>query len=404
MLREGRHMTEITELRSLVVDHIDSLASELVQVSHEIHAHPELNFEEHFASDLLCATASRHGMELERGAFTVPTAFAGEFGEGPRVGIVCEYDALPGIGHGCGHNVIAAAGLGASIALARVANIAGGSVRVLGTPAEEGGGGKVFMARAGAFDGLVAAMMVHPADEDLAEISAIAVQQLFVEYHGQESHAAAAPHMGRNALDAAVLGYMGVSALRQHIRPSERIHGIFTKGGDKPNIVPREAAMHWYIRSDNTGTLQPLKSRVIAALEAGASACGCTMSHRWDQTPYADMVTNASLLRAYSHNSSLLGRDVYTPDVDHSVVGSTDMGNVSHLVPSIHPMIAVAPRGTAIHTEQFSTHAISKMADQAIIDGAKAMALTALDVWTNPSLRAQVEADYRHDDPDRAVL
>ncbi len=397
-------MSDITELRALVLEHIDSLASDLVQLSHDIHARPELNFEEHFASEQLCATASRHGVELTKGAYSVPTAFAGEVGDGPTVGIICEYDALPGIGHGCGHNVIAAAGLGAGIALARVSHLAGGRVRLLGTPAEEGGGGKVFMGRAGAFDDLVAAMMVHPADEDLAEISAIAVQQLFVEYQGQESHAAAAPHMGRNALDAAVLGYMGVAALRQHIRPSERVHGIFTRAGDKPNIVPRDAAMHWYIRSDDTATLQPLKARVLAALEGGAAACGCTMSHRWDETPYADMVTNETLVHSYTEHAATLGRVVRAADTEHAVVGSTDMGNVSHLVPSIHPMIAVAPRGTAIHTEQFATHAVSPMADRAIIEAAKAMALTALDVWTNDGLRSQVETDYRLAAPDRGVL
>jgi len=397
-------MDDVVKLREQLIQHIDSMASDLVALSHDIHAHPELNFEEHHASETLCRSASQFGIELERGAFSVPTAFAGEVGDGPCVGVICEYDALPGIGHGCGHNVIAAAGLGAGVALARIARSAGGSVRILGTPAEEGGGGKVFMARAGAFEGLAAAMMVHPADEDLAEISAIAVQQLFVEYHGLESHAAAAPHKGRNALDAAVLGYMGVAALRQHIRPSERIHGIFTKAGDKPNIVPREAAMHWYIRSDDTETLKPLKARVLAALEGGASACGCSMSHTWDETPYADMVTNRSLIDTYSSYSSTLGRTVHEAGSDHAVVGSTDMGNVSHLVPSIHPMIAIAPRGTAIHTAEFASHAVSQRADQAIIDGAKAMALTALDVWTNSSLRQEVEDDYRKASPDRTVL
>jgi amidohydrolase len=397
-------MKDVVELRQQVIQHIDSIAADLVELSHDIHAHPELNFEEHHASEALCKMSSRLGVELERGAYSVPTAVAGEVGTGPRVGILCEYDALPGIGHGCGHNVIAAAGLGAGIALARIAAQAGGCVRILGTPAEEGGGGKVFMARAGAFDDLSAAMMVHPADENLAEISAIAVQQLFVHYQGLESHAAAAPQKGRNALDAAVLGYMGVAALRQHIRPTERVHGIFTKAGDKPNIVPREAAMHWYIRSDDTETLRPLKARVLAALEGGATACGCTMTHTWDQTPYADMVTNRPLIDSYSRFSSSIGREVHEASADHAVVGSTDMGNVSHLVPSIHPMIAIAPRGTAIHTAEFAAYAISQEADRAIIDGAKAMALTALDMWTNSALRQQINDDHQTANPDRDVL
>jgi amidohydrolase len=316
-----------------------------------------------------------------------------------------EYDALPEIGHGCGHNIIAAAGLGAAIALASIAKDSGGRVRYMGTPAEEGGGGKILMARNGALTGVDLAMMVHPADADLATIDAIALQQLLVEYSGLESHAAAAPHLGRNALDAAVLGYMAVATLRQHILPTERVHGIFLKSGDKPNIVPSEASTEWYVRSNDVTSLAALKPRVLAALESGAHACGCSVSHEWIGAAYADMVTNNTMGTIYAHNALRLGRTVTDPrQGGHRVVGSTDMGNVSHLVPSIHPMIASAPSGTSIHTKQFAQFARSPMADKAVLDGAKAMAMTAIDYWTSPERQVAVAAEFGAANPDKNVL
>jgi amidohydrolase len=295
--------------------------------------------------------------------------------------VVCEYDALPDIGHACGHNVIAAAGLGAGLAAAALAGRLGGRVRILGTPAEEGGGGKVFMIRAGALDGVDAAIMVHPADHDLPTMHAIAIQELNVEYTGVSSHAAAAPHLGRNALDAAVLGYVNVAALRQHIRSDERIHGIFTRAGDKPNVVPRAAAAQWYVRSTDLASLGDLKERVLACLEAGALAAGCTMTYEWHDPAYADLVEDRWLLDRWVANSTALGRPPEDPAIVGAVTGSTDMGNVSHEVPSIHPMIAVAPPGISIHTPEFAAHARGAAGDRAVLDGAKAMAATVIDRW-----------------------
>ncbi len=397
--------TDAEDLKQKACSVIDSLASELVEISHDIHDHPELNFEEHYAAERLARFATQKGLDTTIGAYGVATGFAAQHGSGPTVAIVCEYDALPGIGHGCGHNVIGAAGIGAALAAAAVCDSAGGSVRLLGTPAEEGGGGKISMGRNGAFKDLSVAMMVHPADADLTTINAIAIQQLLVEYTGRASHAAAAPQYGRNALDAAVIGYMGVSALRQHIAPTERVHGIFLKAGDKPNIVPRESSMDWYVRSDTITSLQPLKQRVLACLEAGALSCGCTMTHQWDDRPYADMLTNGPLVASYVTNSAALGRVVRDPrESGHAVVGSTDMGNVSHLVPSIHPMIAIAPSGTAIHTEEFAKYARSKTADQAILDGAKAMVMTAIDFWTSAPKQALVAQVFSQENSSSDVL
>ena len=397
--------SEVDQLKTRACNLIDKNAEVLISVSHEIHDHPEQNYEEVFASELLTRTANGLGVPVELGAFDCATGFSGDVGTGPTVCIMSEYDALPEIGHGCGHNIIAAAGLGSAIALASIAKDSGGRVRYMGTPAEEGGGGKILMARNGALTGVDLAMMVHPADADLATIDAIALQQLLVEYSGQESHAAAAPHLGRNALDAAVLGYMAVATLRQHILPTERVHGIFLKSGDKPNIVPSEASSEWYVRSDNVTSLAALKPRVLAALESGAHACGCSVSHEWIGAAYADMVTNNTIGTMYAHNALRLGRTVTDPrQGGHRVVGSTDMGNVSHLVPSIHPMIASAPSGTSIHTKQFAQFARSPMADKAVLDGAKAMAMTAIDYWTSPERQVAVAAEFNAANPDRNVL
>jgi len=395
---------EIHELKQQALNRIDAVADVLIEVSHEIHDHPEENFEEFFASQLLAKVAQQSGFPVDLHAFGAETGFAGDVGEGPTVCVMSEYDALPEIGHGCGHNVIAAAGLGAAIGLASVAQAAGGRVRYLGTPAEEGGGGKLLMASNGALDGVDVAMMVHSADADLTSIDAIALQQLLVEYSGRASHAAAAPQHGRNALDAAVLGYMAVAALRQHILPTERIHGIFIRGGDKPNIVPSDAATEWYVRSDTIRSLQELKPRVVSALESGAHACGCAVSHQWTGTPYADMVTNNSLAGLYIANAGNLGRTVETPSPNRRVVGSTDMGNISHLVPSIHPMIASAEPGTSIHTKDFATQSKGHLADKAVVDGAKAMAMTAIDYWTSSDAQDAIRQEFIHANTDKDVL
>ena len=386
----------IDALKSAVCAEVDRLAPQLLDASHEIHAHPELNFEEHFAHDLLTGLLESEGMSPTRHAYGVDTAFEARVGDsGHDIAVLCEYDALPAIGHACGHNIIATAGLGAGLAAASVAAQAGGRLRIMGTPAEEGGGGKIAMARKGAFVGLDAAMMVHPADADLVRMDAIALQSLDVQFHGRAAHAAAAPHEGRNALDAAVLSYMNVAALRQHILPTERVHGIFTKGGDKANIVPAETEMNWIVRSPTIASLQPLKARVIACLDGGANACGCTMSTSWKDVTYADMIDNGPMIASYVANASQLGRVVADPRVlGRQVVGSTDMGNVSYLVPSIHPMIQVAPIGVAIHTVDFATWAASAEGDRAVIDGAKAMAMTIVDLWCQTGLMDSVRAAF----------
>jgi amidohydrolase len=374
---------------------VQARADVLVDASHQIHEHPELNYEEHFAHDLLTGILEGEGLAVERHAYGIDTAFVARGGtSGPTIAVLCEYDALPGIGHACGHNIIATAGLGAGLAAASMAEELGGQVLVVGTPAEEGGGGKILLAREGAFEGVEAALMIHPAGFDLARMDVIAVQELTAVYTGEAAHAAAFPHRGRNALDAAVLGYVNVAALRQHIRPTERIHGIFTEGGDKPNIVPARARTEWMVRSGSIRTLDPLKARVAACLEAGAAAAGCEVELRWKAVVYADMLDNEVLVGLYAANSAALGRPLAEPDPKQAVVGSTDMGNISYVLPSIHPMIQAAPGGVPIHTPEFAGHARSETGDRAVLDGATALAWTVADLWLQEGVLAAAQDEF----------
>jgi metal-dependent amidase/aminoacylase/carboxypeptidase family protein len=222
----------------------------------------------------------------------------------------------------------------------------------------------------------------------------IAVQQAFVTYHGEAAHAAAFPHRGRNALDALVLGYMNVAALRQHILPTERIHGIISHGGDKPNIVPAHTRSEWMVRSPTVPRLARLKDRFVACIEAGAQAAGCTVEIEWHDPLYADMLDNRAIVERYRSNAAALGRTVGDPSPDRRVVGSTDMGNVSYAVPSIHPMIRVAPPGVPIHTPAFAGYAGGPEGDQAVLDGAKALAFTVADLWLDDDLRAAAAQEW----------
>ena len=370
---------------------VEARAEQLIEISHRIHENPELGFEEYFAHDLLAGAVESAGLDVQRQAYGLDTSFAARVGDGgPLVAILCEYDALPGIGHACGHNIIAAAGLGAGLAAAEVAGTLGGSLLILGTPAEEGGGGKVRLIDAGAFEGVDAALMLHPAGIELVEMQTLAVQQLHARYHGLAAHASAAPHVGRNALDGAVLGYVAAAALRQHIASDERLHGIFTDGGQKPNIVPARAETNWYVRSPTTARLAVLKERLVACLTGGADAAGVDIELQWASYSFQEVRTNGPLAELWTANAAALGRHPTPPTAGHTVIGSTDMGNVSQIVPSIHPMIAVAPPDVAIHTESFAGYARSPSGDRGVIDGAKTLASVAVDFWADESVRTTV--------------
>ncbi|HJP16463.1 MAG TPA: M20 family metallopeptidase [Acidimicrobiales bacterium] len=383
------------EAKTKVCELIDDLEHELLEVSHAIHDEPELGYEEHKAHEILTSTLINHGLNTERSAYGIKTAFEAKAGnDGPTIAVLCEYDALPEIGHACGHNVIAAAGLGAGLSLSKLAEPLKGQLRVLGTPAEEGGGGKVRMLRKGAFEGVAAALMIHPAGSEVERITSLAIQQVKVSYEGRPAHAAAAPEKGLNALDAAVLGYTNIAALRQHIAPDERIHGIFTDGPPKANIVPQHAAAEWYVRSPTRAGLADLKLRVMDCLEAGAKAAGCEMTTTWSDLAYDDVADSRPLLDAYIANAQRIGRDP-RPEEETAIVGSTDMGNVSYEVPSIHPMIKIAPEEIAIHTPDFAEYARGPMGDKGVLDGAKALAMTVIDCWTSATVLPNAVAEFK---------
>lgn len=393
---------DLSNLYKRVDEDVLSRAESLVDVSHAIFDNPELRFNEYFAASRLADELEAGGLQVTRHAFGVDTAFMAEAGShGPLIVLCCEYDALPSVGHACGHNIIAAAGLGAGLAVANLASELGGRVRVLGTPGEEGGGGKVLLAKAGAFEGVDAALMIHPADADLMSMSTLAVSIMRATWQGKAAHAAAFPHLGRNALDAAVLGYQNVAALRQHLLPGERVHGIFTEGGEMPNIVPERAVMEWMIRTPHLRDLSALEERVIACFEAGALASGCRFEHGEAGPTYADMIDNPVLAQRFATHAAMLDRKMVDPSTAaHKVLGSTDMGNISHIVPSIHPMLKVAPTGISIHSHAFAKHARSSAGDQAVLDGARCMAQVVVDCWSDPEVLGAANQAFLHQNPN----
>jgi len=384
-------------LKAQVAARVDAEQAALFELSARIHAHPELCFTEHRAAGWLTDYLESRGFAVQRGAYGLPTAFAARLGSGrPRLAVLCEYDALPGIGHGCGHNVIAAAGAGAGVALSAVVGETGGSIVVLGTPAEEGGGGKIAMAREGAFDEIDAAMMIHPASVDLIGMNVLALTTVEVEYRGRAAHAAAAPHAGINALDGMVTAYQAIAQLRQHIRTTERVHGIITDGGQAPNIVPERAAGLFLIRAITAKRLAKLKQRVDGCFHAGALASGAECEVRTVGEEYSDMWTNQPFAAAYLANLEQLGRHVVDLPADQ-ISGSTDMGNISKLLPAIHPMIGIAPPRVALHTQEFAQWASSADSQRGVLDGAKAMAMTGVDVLCTPELLDAMRAAFQAD-------
>src|SRR5437867_4781635 len=378
-------------------ERLETTRDDLVALSHRIHAHPELGFEEERASTWLAETLDAAGFRVSRGVCELPTAFVAEAGSGPLCVALCaEYDCLPGIGHACGHNVIAAMAAGAGIAAARVADDVGLTVRVIGTPAEEGGGGKILLLERGAFTGVHAAMMVHPAPVDAVEPPVLALTQFCVRYTGKEAHASAFPEFGINAADALTVAQTAIGLLRQHIRQGDRIHGIVTDGGDAPNIVPAHAAADYIVRARALAELDEIRAKVLRCFEAGALATGATLEVKPSGKPYAEVQHDAALAAVYRRNAEALGRSF--PDLGvllERAAASTDMGNVSHALPSIHPMIGIASLPAVNHQPEFTAHCVTAPADRAVADGALALAWTAVDVACDPALAARLQARGR---------
>jgi amidohydrolase len=361
---------------------IGSSAQSLIGLSHRVHAHPELKFEEEQSSKWTAGVLADAGLSVDMGICDLPTAFSCSIGSGSlHLAICAEYDALPGIGHACGHNIIAATAVGAGLALAPLVDDLDLRVTILGTPAEEGGGGKVFLLERGAFDGVDAAMMVHPAPYEDLEPRISAVAHFGVIYEGRASHAAAAPALGINAADAFTVAQVAIGLLRQHLRPGDQVHGIVTRGGDAPNVVPARAEGDWMVRSTTVADLDIVRPRIERCFAAGALATGATVSIEDVAPVYTHMVHDHALLDLYRENAIALGR---TPHDENEITFSTDMGNVSLDIPSIHPCIAIESGGAVNHQPEFAGACINESADRAVLEGALALAWTAIDVASGP--------------------
>lgn len=373
---------------------IEAMTDDLVELSHELHAHPELAFEEHVSAGKLAENAESAGLSVQRGAYGLETAFAAEFGDAskPRIAVLSEYDALPDIGHACGHNVIAAIGLGTARALFELGTELPGYVRYLGTPAEESGCGKELMAQHGAFDGMDAAMMLHPAGINAKAIRTLCISEVKVSFFGRAAHAAVSPETGRNAADAVMLAYMAIGQLRQHLAPGQMVHGVVTDASRVPNVIPGKASARYFVRAANAEQLAALKLKVENCFKAGALATGCDLDLSWALADYLDMKVNHALADRYEANAQSFGQE-FVPYESLPLAG-TDMSNVSHRVPTLHPLIAISPPSVMIHDAEFTKWARSDRADVAIVEGAKALALTAIDIMTDPVFLNQVTEEF----------
>ena len=376
---------------------VDRLADELEALSIKIHDQPELAYQEVQACAWLCEFLGKQGFKVEPGAGGVETAFRAtiETGEGPTVAILCEYDALPGIGHACGHNVIATSGAGAGAALAAVrTQLPKGRIHVIGTPAEEGGGGKIKLINAGLFKDVDAAMMIHGFDRTLLHQDLLGIARATFEFTGKASHASADPWEGINALDACVQTYNAVAMLRQQVRPDCRIHGIITSGGAAANIIPEYASATFYVRAPRIDTMWDLYRRVVACADGAAKAAGVSLKVTQHESVYEPMKSSRVLLDLFAANMTTVGLAEGDPIPDRK--GSSDVGNVSQVVPTIQPMIGIAPEGMAIHTREFAEAAIQPLARRGMVAAAKTMALTTYDLLAQPAHVKAAKEEFSH--------
>ncbi|MEU0405842.1 amidohydrolase [Streptomyces sp. NPDC006197] len=374
--------------RAALTRHQDTV----IGLSHALHADPELAYEEHRAARRITDLVERAGFDVTREAYGLPTAFRATAGSGDLVVAICaEYDALPGIGHACGHNVNGSASVAAALALAPLADDLGLTVALLGTPAEESGGGKVDMLRAGAFDDVAAAMMVHAAPQDAVGLNTLAISSLSVAYTGVPAHAAAMPHRGVNAADAMMIAQVAIAAHRQQMVPGAVVSGVVTSAGDAANVIPDRATATYDVRAGTSEELAELQARVRACFEAGALATGAELLLETVGNDYADLRHDLAMGRSYRAAAEALGRTVL-PNDPGLRGGSTDMGNVSHLVPTIHPSIGYDCGDTIMHHPDFTRYGTTAAADRAVLDGGLAMAWTALDLATDPVQRERLLA------------
>ncbi|MFI1290204.1 M20 family metallopeptidase [Streptomyces sp. NPDC020792] len=378
------------ELKERCRDTVTRAQDQVLALSHSLHAEPELAYEEHRSARKIADLAEGAGFAVERGVCGLPTAFTATAGSGDLViGICAEYDALPGIGHACGHNVNGAAAVTAALALASVADDIGVTVKLLGTPAEEYGGGKADMLREGAFDDVAAAMMAHAAPTDAIGMTSLAISSWKVAYTGRTAHAAAMPHRGVNAADAMMIAQVAISAYRQQMTPGAVVSGIVTSGGEAPNVIPGRTTADYDCRAETIDELRELQARVRACFEAGALATGAELALETVGNDYADLRQDLDMCALYRDAAGDLGRTV-PPRDPRLRGGSTDMGNVSQTVPSIHPMIGYDCGDAIMHNPDFTRYGTTASADLAVLDGGLAMAWTALGLATDEGQRSRL--------------
>ena len=379
--------------REAVIRRVDRDADALLALSHHIHAHPEVAWEEHDAAKRVAATMDDFGFEVTTSYHGLDTAVRAVRGSGPLHVVLCaEYDALPGLGHACGHNIIAASSVGAAAALGDVADELGLTVTLLGTPAEEGGGGKVVLLERGAFEGVHLALMAHPGPVDVARARPYAVSHLDIAYDGKAAHAAAYPEDGINAADAFTVAQVAIGLLRQQLPGGTRVHGLVTRSGEAPNAIPQRSEGRWYVRGDSTALMEGARAKVLRCFEAGAIATGCELHVEEPTAPYAEFRTDDAVLDLYVRNAEGLGRVFGDGDTGLGRMSraSTDMGNVSQVVASIHPYIGIGSAPAVNHQREFAAACITSAADRALLDAATALALTVVDAATDEATRTRL--------------
>lgn len=381
-----------TVASTCVEDAVRVRSAELVELSHAIHAEPELAFSEHRSCAKAQALVAESGFHITAKPAGLDTAFRADYGSGPLViGICAEYDALPEIGHACGHNIIAASAVGTALALAEVADELGLTVVLLGTPAEEAGGGKVLMLDAGVFDDIAATVMLHPGPIDIAAARSLALSEATISYTGRESHAAVAPYLGINAADAVTVAQVAVGLLRQQLAPGQMMHGIVTDGGQAANVIPAHAELRYTMRANNSESLRELESRMAGCFAAGAVATGCEHQVTETAPPYAELAPDAWLSSTLRAEMVRVGRSPVAEDVEASFpLGSTDMGNVTQVMPGIHPIVGIESGGASIHQPAFAAAAASASADTAVVEGSIMLARTVAALACDDAQRDRV--------------
>ena len=387
-------------LKSLVLKEVDRIRNRIIEISDYIHRNPELGYQEFKAAEILSLELEKHNFKVERNVVGIPTAFIATYASkpgGPRIGFLAEYDALPELGHACGHNIIGAAAVGAAIALSKVMSKLQGSLEVFGTPAEEGytenAGGKVLMLDR--IKKLDVAMMVHPSDSYTVEEATLAREAFEIEFKGKPAHGAI-PLKGINALDAIILTFNGINALRQHLESDVRVHGIITKGGVSPNIIPDHCVARFYARALTIERLRKVMRRIKNCAKGAALATGAKMSFRKTANTYENLIPNRTLAELFKKNLLELGVNVEDPleTKRRRGLASSDIGNVSRVVPTVYATIAIGPKGLLWHTREFAKAAASKRGHTGLIIGAKALAMTAIDLFNNPELVEKAKNEY----------